>query len=79
MTSLSESNRQLASVQRKYESSNNLNCSLQLQFDEVTMEKTKVDQEMKEMKKQLKLLDDRLDGEIKNKEELVSLLQFFKS
>ena len=79
MTSLSESNRQLALVQRKCESSNNLNCSLQLQFDEVTMEKTKVDQEMKEMKKQLKLLEDRLDDEIKNKEELVSLLQFLKS
>ena len=74
MTSLSESNRQLASVQRKYESSNDFNCSLQLEFDEAIMEKTKLDQEMKEIKEKLKLLEDRLDGEIKNKEELVSPL-----
>ena len=40
------------------------------------MEKTKVDQEMKEMKEELKLLEDRLDGELKNKEKLVSPLQF---
>ena len=75
-TSLTESNRQLASVQRKYESSNDFNCSLQLQIDEVTMEKTKLDQEMKELKEELKLLEDRLDGELKNKEKLVSPLQF---
>ena len=76
LTSLTESNRQLASVQRKYENSNDFNCSLQLQIDEVTMEKTKLDQEMKELKEELKLLEDRLDGELKNKEKLVSPLQF---